>query len=246
MLLSQWCWFSRSVMSDSVQPYGQGSSVHGVFQARILEWVVFSFSSGTSWPRDQTQVSCIAGNLLHCRQILYWLSHHYHSNNRTNRDSVLRSKDITLPTKSIIVKAMIFPVVMHGCESWTIKKAGMLKNWCLQIDMLESSLDSKEIKPVNPKGSQLWIFFGRTDVEAEAPILRADSLEKTLMLGKIEGKRRRGWQRMRWVDSITDSMNMNLSKLWKIVKDREAWYAAFHGVTKSQTWLSDWTTTKSQ
>ena len=129
MLLSQWCWFSRSVMSDSVQPYGQGSSVHGVFQARILEWVVFSFSSGTSWPRDQTQVSCIAGNLLHCRQILYWLSHHYHSNNRTNLDSVLRSKDITLPTKSIIVKAMVFPVVMHGCESWTIKKAGMLKNW---------------------------------------------------------------------------------------------------------------------
>ena len=99
MLLSQWCWFSRSVMSDSVQPYGQGSFVHGVFQARILEWVVFSFSSGTSWPRDQTQVSCIAGNLLHCRQILYWLSHHYHSNNRTNLDSVLRSKDSTLPTK---------------------------------------------------------------------------------------------------------------------------------------------------
>ena len=135
---------------------------------------------------------------------------------------------------------MVFPVVMHGCESWTIKKAGMLKNWCLQIVMLESSLDSKEIKPVNPKGSQLWIFFGRTDVEAEAPILRADSLDKTLMLGKIEGKRRRGWQRMRWVDSITDSMNMNLSKLWKIVKDREAWRAAVHEAANSQTRLSNW------
>ena len=149
MLLSQWCWFSRSVMSDSVQPYGQGSSVHGVFQARILEWVVFSFSSGTSWPRDQTQVSCIAGNLLHCRQILYWLSHHYHSNNRTNRDSVLRSKDITLPTKSIIVKAMVFPVVMCRCESSMIKKTE-----CWGTDAFELWCWKRLLRALGLKGDQ--------------------------------------------------------------------------------------------
>ena len=112
---------------------------------------------------------------------------------------------------------------------------------------LESPLDSKEIKPVNPKGNQPWIFTGRTD--ADIPILwppdpKSQSLKKTLMLGKIKGKRRRGWQRMRWWGSITDSMVMNLSKLQEIMQDRGAWPAAVHGVKKSQTWLSNWTTTK--
>ena len=105
----------------------------------------------------------------------------------------------------------------------------------------------EEIKPVSPKGNQSWIFFGRIDAKAEAPILwpfmwRMDFLEKTMMLGKIEGRRGRGWQRMRWLDSITDSMNMNLSKLQETVKDRGAWRAVVHGVTKSQTGLSDWAT----
>ena len=163
---------------------------------------------------------------------------------------MLKSRDITLPTKVRLVKAMAFPVIMYGCESWTIKKAEHWRIDALELGLgktLESSLDCK-IKPVNSKGNQPWIFTGRTMVKLKLQYFghlmqRADSLGKTLMLGKIEGRRRRGQQRMRWLGGITDSIDMNLSKLQETVKDREAWHPEVHGVAKSQTQLSYWTTT---
>ena len=171
----------------------------------------------------------------------------------TNLDSIFKSRDITLPTKVHLVKAMVFPVGMYGCESWTVKKAecqriDAFELWCwrrlLRVPWTARRSNQSMLKEISPgcflEGMMLKLklqYFGHL-------MRRVDSSEKTLILGGIRGRRRRGRQRLRWLGDITDSMDVSLSELWEMVKDREAWCATIHGVPKSWTRLSDWTELK--